>query len=101
MVDGVRVAKAAKASGDKRYPIRDSAALHALKFNVRRLRRARGWSQGELAAEVELTQDVISHIENAQLNPTILTVERIADAFGISLSDLFEAPARSPRSKDR
>jgi transcriptional regulator with XRE-family HTH domain len=79
--------------------IRDSAAIKALAFNVRKLRKARKWSQGELAAEVDLTQDMISLIENCRGNPTVLTVEQIADKCGIALVDLFEAPARTPRSK--
>ena len=92
------VAKAPKVSG-KRFPIRDSAAIKALAFNVRKLRKARKWSQDELAAEVDLTQDMISLIENRRSNPTILTIEQIADACGVPLADLFEAPARPPRSK--
>ncbi|GAA0005946.1 helix-turn-helix transcriptional regulator [Bradyrhizobium diazoefficiens] len=94
------MAKASKASG-KRFPIRDSAALKALAYNVRRLRKARKWSQGELAAEVDLTQDAISLIENGRANPTVLTIEQIADVYGISLPDLFEPQARPLRSKDR
>ncbi|MDH2399830.1 helix-turn-helix transcriptional regulator [Bradyrhizobium sp. SSUT18] len=92
------MAKASKTSG-RRFPIRNSAALKALAANVRKLRTARGWSQDELAAEVDLTQDAISLIENGRANPTILTVEQIAEACGIPFLDLFEAPARSPRSK--
>jgi transcriptional regulator with XRE-family HTH domain len=92
------VAKAAKKSGN-RFPIRNSAALKALAFNVKKIRKARKWSQGDLAAEVDLTQDAISLIENGRANPTILTVEQIADACGIPFLDLFEAPARPLRSK--
>lgn len=98
MVDGAGVAKASKAPS-KRFPIRDSAAIKALAFNVRRLRKARKWSQGELAAEVDLTQDMISLIENRRGNPTILTIEQIADACGIQVTDLFEVSARPTRSK--
>jgi transcriptional regulator with XRE-family HTH domain len=89
------VAKASKSG--KRFPIRDSAALKALAYNVRRLRKTRGWSQGELAAEVDLTQDAISLIENRRANPTVLTIEQIADVYGISLPDLFEPQARQLR----
>jgi transcriptional regulator with XRE-family HTH domain len=58
-----------------------------------------GRSQDDLAAEVDLAQDVISLIENRRANPTILTIEQIADACGVPVVDLFEAPARPPRSK--
>jgi len=92
------VAKASKVFS-KRFPIRDSAAIKALAINVRKLRRARKWSQGALAAEVDLTQDMISLIENRRGNPTVLTIEQIADACGVQVADLFEAPARPPRSK--
>jgi transcriptional regulator with XRE-family HTH domain len=98
LADGVAVTKAPKVSG-KRFPIRDSAALKSLASNVRKLRKARKWTQGDLAAEVDLTQDAVSLIENRRANPTILTIEQIADTYGVTLADLFEAPARPPRSK--
>jgi transcriptional regulator with XRE-family HTH domain len=94
------VAKAAKASSE-RFPLRKSAALKALAFNVWKLRKARGWSQGDLAAEAGLTQDVISLIENGRANPTVLTVEQIAATYGMTLQDLFEPRARPQRPKDK
>jgi hypothetical protein len=42
---------------------------------------------------------MISLIENRPANPPILTIEKIADACGVPLADLFEAPARPLRSK--
>lgn len=97
MVDGAGVAKASTKASGNRFPIRDSAALRALAYNVRRLRKARKWSQGELAAEVDLTQDAISLIENRRANPTVLTIEQIADVYGLTLRDLFEPQARPQR----
>ena len=92
-MDGAGVAKAPK------YPIRESATARALAFNVERHRKSKNWSQEELAAEAGITQDMVSTIENNRANPTVLTVEQIAEALGINFVDLFAPPPRSQRSK--
>jgi ribosome-binding protein aMBF1 (putative translation factor) len=75
-----------------------SAAVKALGRNVRHLRKERGWSQEELAGECKVEQQSVSLIEGGRANPTILTVERLAGALGVSFLDLFEAPPRVRRS---
>jgi transcriptional regulator with XRE-family HTH domain len=57
--------------------------------NVRRLRRARGWTQYDLAEAANVRQALISQIENGAANPTLETLERLAAAFGAKLADLF------------
>ena len=58
--------------------------------NVRRLRTAKGLSQGELAADAALFQALISEIENGLANPELETLGRIALALGVHPRDLFE-----------
>jgi transcriptional regulator with XRE-family HTH domain len=55
---------------------------------VKRLRRARGWSQEELgAAAGELGQSAISAIEVGRVQPTMETVRRLARALDQPLHD--------------
>jgi DNA-binding XRE family transcriptional regulator len=91
----------AKRKFERRFPTRDSAAVQALALNVRRLRKAKEWSQDQLAAEVGIEQNAVSLIENGRSNPTLLVVEEIARALNVRLDELLEAPVRPRRSKDR
>jgi len=58
--------------------------------NVRRLREAKALSQGALAADAGVYQELVSRIENAAANPELDTLGRIADALGARPHDLFE-----------
>jgi transcriptional regulator with XRE-family HTH domain len=58
--------------------------------NMKRLRRERGWSQEELADRVGRHRTFISQIERATKSPTLDTLERIADAFGVKIGELVD-----------
>ncbi|MET4356387.1 transcriptional regulator with XRE-family HTH domain [Bradyrhizobium sp. RT9b] len=75
---------------DERFPARDSQIAKALARNVLRLRKDKGWTQDELAAKLGVEQMAVSLIENARSNPTLETLEVIADCFGVRFIDLFE-----------
>jgi transcriptional regulator with XRE-family HTH domain len=85
----------------ERFPARNSAVSKALAANVRRLRKERGWTQDDLAAETRVEQAAISLIENARANPTLLMLESIAKALGVAFIELFAAPGRQRRPKGR
>jgi transcriptional regulator with XRE-family HTH domain len=85
----------------ERFPARDSAVSKALALNVRRLRKERGWTQDDLAAETRVEQAAISLIENGRANPTLLILESIARALDVAFIELFAAPARQRRPKER
>ena len=55
---------------------------------VKELRKAAGLTQEELAEKTGLPQSHISRIENAELSPTNMTLQKIAKALGRRLSDL-------------
>lgn len=59
---------------------------------VRHLRKARGLSQEDFAAECGLDRTYISGIERGRRNVSLRNLELIAKAFGISLADLFRGP---------
>jgi transcriptional regulator with XRE-family HTH domain len=91
----------ARSGFGERFPARNSAVSKALAANVRRLRKERGWSQTDLAAETRVEQAAISLIENGRANPTLLMLESIAKALGIAFMELFAAAPRQRRPKDR
>ena len=57
---------------------------------VKKLQDERGWSTYKLAYEAGLTQSTLSNMFARGTCPTVDTLEKICDAFGISLSEFFE-----------
>jgi transcriptional regulator with XRE-family HTH domain len=58
--------------------------------NVRRLRKAKGLSQAELATDAGLHQHHVSEIENGQHDLRLRTIDKLARALGVRPRDLFE-----------
>ncbi len=65
-----------------------SVALH-----VRALRTGRGWSLDELAGRSGVSKGMLVQIEGARTNPSIGTLARVADAFGVTVARLLEPAA--------
>ena len=61
---------------------------------VKRLQEERGWSTYKLAYEAGLTQSTLSNMFARGTCPTVDTLEKICDAFGISLAEFFEEDDR-------
>jgi transcriptional regulator with XRE-family HTH domain len=63
---------------------------------VRRLRAERSWTLDDLAAHSGVSRRLIVQIEQAQANPSVGTLLRLADAFEVTLSQVLPAePAAS------
>lgn len=62
-----------------------------LSSNLQRIRREKGLSQEELAHRARVHQAYLSGLENGRRNPSIKIIERIADALGVDVVDLFKA----------
>lgn len=56
--------------------------------NIARLRVSRGLSQGNLGNEIGITPSAISNIENATSYPSIDTLIRFANYFGVTIDFL-------------
>ena len=58
--------------------------------NLRKWRLKKDMSQGDLATTLSVDRAYISNIENGRMNPTLSTLEKIANALGISSSELLK-----------
>lgn len=61
--------------------------------NMRKVRLARGRSLRDVAAETNFSTALLSQIERAVANPTVVTLTRIAAALDISFADLTRSTA--------
>lgn len=67
--------------------------------NVRRLRKAAGLSQAELANRMGVDRAYVSGLELGERNPTIVTLWHLGQALKIDLGEFFsQPPARTSRS---
>jgi transcriptional regulator with XRE-family HTH domain len=63
---------------------------------VRELRKKKGWTLEQLSAACGVSRSMLSQIERNQANPTLGVAYRIAQAFGMSLGSLVDAPSATP-----
>lgn len=70
--------------------------------NIRNLRKAKGLTQAALAAKSGVSNRVLQDIEGGHANPTVDTIEAIADTLGVSVPEIMgaKAPVRRIRRHD-
>ena len=71
-----------------------AVSQHELGERVADARRGKGWTQGELAARVGLTQTSVSRIETGGRAVSSLELAELAEALGVSVLDLLRAGQR-------
>lgn len=74
--------------------------LEALGRKIRFYRRNRGWKQRELAERVGVTDEYISHIQNARAKPSLDKTVAIANALGVDMNTLIEDSLSNTRSAE-
>jgi transcriptional regulator with XRE-family HTH domain len=57
---------------------------------IKQLRDVKGMAQKDLAYAADLDRSYIASIENGQRNVSIVNIEKIAVAFGLTLKQFFE-----------
>jgi len=67
-----------------------------LGLRIRYLRTQRKWSQEDLSLESGVNKNYICDLENGRRNPSLEILEKIADAFGITLAELFRGVEALP-----
>ena len=61
--------------------------------NLFRIRHDLGLTQQEVGDRVGLTTSYVSRIENGRVEPSVKTLERLADALGLTVGELFDLEA--------
>jgi len=58
--------------------------------NLKRIRAKKGMSQGDISRALDVHRAYVSGIENGKRNPTLTTIKKLADALGVSVSELLK-----------
>ena len=56
--------------------------------NLKRIRTQKGISQGDISRKLNMDRGYISRLENMMKNPTLSTIQKIADFLEVSVNDL-------------
>ena len=71
---------------------KDTANEADLGLTIRRLRESRQLSLKEVAARSGLTQSFLSQVERNLTSPSVASLRKVAQAFGVPLTELFQGP---------
>ena len=58
--------------------------------NLKKLRLKKKMSQGDISRKLGVDRAYISSIENGRMNPTLTTLEKLAEAIGVNSSELLK-----------
>ena len=58
--------------------------------NMKRIRTKKNMSQGDIARAIEVDRGYISNIESGKKNLTLATIQKLANALGISADELLK-----------
>ena len=61
---------------------------------VRELRKAKGFSQEKLAQKSHLHYTYIGAVERGERNPSLLSIQKIAEGLGVEITSLFYFPGK-------
>ena len=85
-------------------PVSETHVLRLLAERMKALRRAKEWSQEQLAEHSTMQRSYLADLERGNRNPSVRTLLKIANALGVTVPALFEEPGPDrPRTtaKDR
>lgn len=70
--------------------------------NLRQCRKAKGWSQAQLAEAADLSLDMVGRLERGAAAPSFDTIEDLARAMGVPAATLFGSGSlKLPRNTAR
>jgi len=76
-------------------PISETQILRLLAERIRMLREAKGWTQEQFAERAAMQRSYLGDLELGRRNPSVRTLVKVANAFGISVPELFEGGRKS------
>lgn len=75
--------------------MKESELLYKLGQKIKQLRSEKNWTLRELEAYTNIDHSDLSKMESGYISPQILTLYKISQAFGITLSQLVDIEERS------
>jgi transcriptional regulator with XRE-family HTH domain len=72
--------------------VQENNSIEVVALNVRRLRKARGWSQEGFAAKCNLHRTYVGAIERAEENLTLRTLDKLAKSLRVHPAELLRLP---------
>ncbi len=70
-------------------------------MRIRELRMQAGLSQDDLAESAGLFRTYMSRIETGCANPTVVVINKLAEALNVAIAELFEIPHQTKAVKIR
>ena len=64
-----------------------------MKSRVRALREQRGWSQAQLADELDVSRQTVNAIETGKYDPSLPLAFAIGALFGLRIEEIFDPTA--------
>jgi transcriptional regulator with XRE-family HTH domain len=72
----------------KKRQSKDSIICKEFGRKIKRLREQKNWTQMYMAVHTGLSRTFISDVENALKEPCLVSIETLANAFGMTVSQL-------------
>lgn len=66
--------------------------LHLVGKNIRAYRIEKKMSQHDLSIEADIPKNQVGRIERAEINTTVITLEKLAKALEVDVYQLFQQP---------
>lgn len=70
--------------------MKDNELIFRTAQRIKKLRNEKGWTLRELEALTNIDNAYLSKLESGAINPTLVTLYKLSQAFGIKLSKLVE-----------
>jgi transcriptional regulator with XRE-family HTH domain len=67
-----------------------TTAIERLAKNIKIIRERKNMSQGDICRDLGCDRSFISNIEAGKSNPTLMTIERVAAALGVTCDELLK-----------
>jgi len=65
---------------------------------IKALRSSKGWTQDQLSERASMQRSYLGDLERGFRNPSIRTLVKLANAFGVSVAALLEHDGKSKKS---
>jgi DNA-binding XRE family transcriptional regulator len=73
--------------------------LRQLAGRIRMLRDAQGWTQEQFAERATMQRSYLADLELGRRNPSVRTLVKVANAFGVPVRELFEEIKRGRQTR--